>query len=148
YVCIGQEVAIMDNRFRLLGRRHFLTLAAGATLKAADPVMRPAVSEIACPLERMTPIAQDGHPGLAFLRKPPGKGPFPAVVIIHGGLVTWPEEQLKEYALNSPLPCHFLAEGWAVAALTYRSRDLDPQDKMCLQDCLAVANYLKRLPFV
>jgi dienelactone hydrolase len=132
----------------MLRRRDFLTLAAATALRAADPVMRPALSETVCPLMRMTPIAQDGHPGLAFLRKPPGKGLFPALVIIRGGLVTWPEEQLKEYALNSPLPCRFLAEGYAVAAFTYRSRDLDPQDKMCLQDCLAVVNHLKRLPFV
>jgi dienelactone hydrolase len=136
------------NRSSILGRRDFLTLAAGTALKAADPVMRPAVSETACPLERISPIAQDGHPGLAFLRKPPGKGPFPSVVIIHGGLVRQPEEDLKGYALNSPLPCRFLAEGYVVAALTYRSRDHDPQDKACLQDCLAVVNHLKRLPVV
>ncbi len=110
--------------------------------------MRPAVSEIACPLERTTPRAQDGHTGLAFVRKPPGKGPFPAVVIIHGGLAAWPEKQLSEYALNSPQPSRFLAEGYAVAALTYRSRDLDPQDKLCVQDCLAVVNQMKRRPFV
>jgi dienelactone hydrolase len=110
--------------------------------------MRPAVSEIACPVERITPIAQDGHSGLAFLREPPGKGPFPAAVVIHGGLVAWPEGQLREYAINSPLPCRFLAEGYVVAVLTYRNRDLDPQDKRCLQDCLAVVNHIKRLPFV
>src|SRR5262245_32331843 len=110
--------------------------------------MRPAVSEAACPLERITPIAQDGHPGLAFMRKPPGNGPFPAVVIIHCGLFTLPEARIREIALNGPLSCRFLAEGYVVAALTYRSRDLDPQDKACLQDSLAVANHLKRLPFV
>ena len=110
--------------------------------------MRPAISETACPLERITPMAQDGHPGLAFLRRPPGTGPFPAAAIIHGGLVTWPEEQLRKYALNSPLPSRFLAEGYVVAALTYRTRDLDPQDKVSLRDCLAVVNHLKQLPFV
>jgi dienelactone hydrolase len=136
------------NRSRILRRRDFLTFGAGAILKAADPVMRPSVSEAACPLERTTPIAQDGHPGLAFVRKPPGTGPLPAVVIIHGGLGTWPEEQLRAYALNAPLPCRFLAEGYVVAALTYRSRDLDLQDKVSLRDCLAVVNHLKLLPFV
>jgi hypothetical protein len=49
-------------------------------------------------------VREDGHAGLAFVRKPPGKGPFPAAVIIHWGLVAWPEEQLRKYALNSPLP--------------------------------------------
>jgi dienelactone hydrolase len=132
----------------MLQRRHFLTLAAASALRAADPVMRPAVSETACPLERITAIAQDGHPSLAFLRKPPGKGPFPAVVIIHGGLASWPEEQLREYALNSPLPCRLLADGYAGAAVDYRGRDHDPQDKACLQDCLAVVNYMKGRPFV
>ena len=134
--------------FSMHGRRDFLTLAAGATLKAAEPVTRRAISETAYPLEQITPIAQDGHPGLGFLRKPLGKGPFPAVVIIHGGLVTRPEGEVKEYALHSPLPCRFLAEGYVVVALTYQSRDHDRQDKMCLQDCLAVVNHLKRLSFV
>jgi len=138
----------MKNQFTFLGRRDFLTLVATTALKGADRVMRPVVSEATCPLEQITPTAQDGHPGLAFLRQPPGKGPFPSVVIIHGGLVSWPEEQLREYTLSSPLPCRFLAEGYTVAALDYRSRDYDPQDRACLQDCLAVVNHMKRRPFV
>ena len=136
------------DRFSILGRRDFLALATSTALKAEDRVMRPAVSETACPLERITPVAQDGHPGLAFVRKPPGKGLFPAAVIIHGHLVTQPEEQLREYALNAPLPSRFLAEGYVIATLTYRSRDHDPQAKVSLEDCVAVVNHLKRLRHV
>jgi len=133
---------------RQMNRRQLLALAAAGALKAADEVMRPAVSETACPIERLSPLAQDGHRGLAFVRTPPGKGPFPLVVIIHGGLVTWPEAQLRQYILNSPLPSRFLAAGYVVAAVTYRSRDLDPQDKVSLEDCLAALNHLKQLPSV
>ncbi len=133
---------------RVIERRDFLALAAAGVLRAAAPITRPAVSETACPLERATPVAPDGHRGLAFVRTPRGKGPFPAAVIVHGGLVTWPEPQLREHALNSPLPSRFLAAGYVVATVTYRSRDDDPQAKVSLEDCLAAVNHLKRLSSV
>ena len=139
---------MMTKPFSMHGRRDFLILAAGATLKAAEPVTRRAVSETAYPLERITPIAQDGHPGLGFLRKPPGKGAIPG----GGHHSRWAPHSagrdVKEYALHSPPPCPFLAEGYVLVAFTYLSRDHDRQDKMCLQDCLAVVNHLKRLSFV
>jgi len=45
---------VKTNRPRILSRRQFLALPAAAVMNAADPVMRPAGSEAACPLERMT----------------------------------------------------------------------------------------------
>jgi dienelactone hydrolase len=139
---------MIEHRFRTVRRREFLGFAIGTALEGADAVMRPAVSEAVCPIERISPIAQDGHAGIAFMRKPPGKGPFPSVVIIHGGLYALPEKRIREIALDGPPACRFLAAGYVVTALTYRSRDLDPQDKACLRDCLAVVDYLKGLPFV
>ena len=143
-----RSIKIDTHPFRTLKRREFLGLALGTALKAANPVMRPAVSEAVCPVERISPVSQDGYAGLAFMRKPPGKGPFPSVVIIHGGLYTLPEKRIREIALDGPPACRFLAAGYVVTALTYRSRDVDPQDKACLRDCLAVVGYMKRLPFV
>ena len=68
-------------------RAFLLTTVAGllsSRLSQAQPaVTRPLVSEQGCPLETMTPIAADGHRGLAVWRKPPGAGPFPAVVWLH-----------------------------------------------------------------
>src|SRR5262249_557161 len=75
-------------------------------------------------------------------------GPFPAVVLIHGGLTTLPSERLHEYALTSALPSRFLAAGYVVATITYRSRDIDLQSRVSLDDSLAAVEHLQPLPFV
>jgi dipeptidyl aminopeptidase/acylaminoacyl peptidase len=130
-----------------------LALAAAAPLaaggdRASEPITRPVVSEDACPLEVIAPVASDGHRGQGVLRKPPGAGPFPAVVWIHGGLVTRPLDVLKELALHSANPSRFLAAGYVIAVITYRSRDHDPQATVSRDDCLAAIAHLRRLPYV
>ena len=54
--------------------------------QAGEPVTRPVVSEDVSPLESIAPVARDGYRGEGFLRKPPGDGPFPAILLIHGGV--------------------------------------------------------------
>jgi dipeptidyl aminopeptidase/acylaminoacyl peptidase len=81
------------------------------------------------------------------LRRPPGAGPFPALLWIHGGLATQSEAALREYAL-SPNPSRFLEAGYVVAVITYRSRDEDPQSTVSLADSLAAIDHLRRLPYV
>lgn len=125
-----------------------LTTLLAAAQGQSERIARPAVSEQASPLEPIAPVAQDFHRGEGFLRKPPGAGPFPAVVMIHGGLVTLPTQQLKAYALDAPLPSRFLAAGYVVAVITYRSRDVDPQSRVSLNDSLAAVEFLQRLPYV
>jgi acetyl esterase/lipase len=126
----------------------FLMLLAAALARAGEPITRPVVSEEACPLVAIAPVARDGHRGQGFLRKPPGAGPFPAVVWIHGGLRTVPADALKNMALTSANPSRFLAAGYVVAVITYRSRDHDPQSTVALEDCLAAIEHLRRLPAV
>ena len=111
-------------------------------------ITRPAVSEKASPVEPIAPVAHDGYRGQGFLRKPPGEGPFPAVVLIHGGLTTVPSERLRERVLTSALGSRFLAAGYVVATITYRSRDVDPQSRVSMDDSLAAVEYLQRLPYV
>ena len=73
----------MANRFTI----SVLLFLAGLCLVPARPAAaddkekkpaatRPGVSEEVAPLEAIAPVAKDGHNGEAFLRKPPGKGPF------------------------------------------------------------------------
>ena len=76
-------------------------LLAAQQLPAADTVTRPLISEEVAPLESIAPTAADGSRGEAYLRKPPGPGPFPAVVLIHGGIVRWPTRELRKYALGT-----------------------------------------------
>ena len=113
-----------------------------------DPATRPQVSEDDSPLEVAAPVARDGHQGLALLRKPPGNGPFPAVLIIHPGLTTFPQKALTEYMLRAAPPSRFLAAGYVVVLTTYRSRDLDPQSKMSANDVSATLDYATKLGFV
>jgi acetyl esterase/lipase len=122
-----------------LSRRHFVLAGAAGIVHAAESITRPVISEKACPL---TPIS----PGQGFLRKPPGNGPVPALLYIHGGLQTRPAKMLRELALNGANPCRFLAAGYAVAVITYRSRDHDPQSPVSLEDCLAAVDFLRNHP--
>lgn len=114
---------------------------------ATQSITRPVVSEDVSPIETIAPVARDGHRGLGLLRKPPGTGPFPAVVIVHGGLVTRPRDELKELALSAQ-PSRFLAAGYVVAVITYRSRDDDPQSTVSLADSLAAVEHVRQLAYV
>jgi dipeptidyl aminopeptidase/acylaminoacyl peptidase len=113
-----------------------------------DPATRPEVSEDDSPLEIVAPVARDGHQGLAVLRKPPGNGPFPAILIIHPGLTTFSQKALTEYMLRAAPPSRFLAAGYIVVLTTYRSRDLDPQSKVSANDVSATLDYARSLGFV
>ena len=112
-----------------------------------EPATRPAVAESASPVQQIAPVARDGHRGNGFLRKPPGNGPFPALVVVHPGLTEWPPDLLRQYA-SSALPSRFLAAGYVVASVTYRSRDVDPQSRVSLEDSLAAVEYVEQLPYV
>ena len=125
-----------------------LTAALATAPTQTEQITKPSVSENVSPLEPIAPVAQDGYRGYGLLRKPPGDGPFPAVILIHGGLTTWSAERVREYVLASALPSRFLAAGYVVAAMTYRSRDVDPQSRVSLDDSLAAVEYLQRLPYI
>jgi acetyl esterase/lipase len=134
-------------------RRAFLLTTVGglvwSRMSHAQPaVTRPVVSETACPLETITPLTTDGHRGSAVLRKPPGPGPFPVVVWLHGGITTVPMARLETYARDLATPSRLLAAGYAFVAPTYRSRDVELQTTDSLDDALAVVEYLHKLPFV
>lgn len=123
-----------------------IPLATGAG--QGERITKPVISENSSPLEPLAPVARDGYRGQAFLRKPPGEGPFPAVVLIHGGLTTMRSERLREYVVASALPSRFLAAGYVVATITYRSRDVDLQSRVSMDDSVAAVEYLQRLPYV
>ncbi|MBC7927300.1 MAG: hypothetical protein H7039_16750, partial [Bryobacteraceae bacterium] len=119
-----------------------------ACFMQGESISRPAISAQISPLEPIAPAARDGYRGKGFIRKPPGVGPFPVVVMIHGGLVARPEEELKRYALDVAHPSRFLAAGYAVAVITFRSWDDDPQSRVSAEDSLAAVNHVRRLSYV
>lgn len=105
-------------------------------------ITRPVISEQACPVEDISVIARDGEMAVAAVRKPPGKGPFPIVIYIHGGLMPRPL-QLKEQSLNGPTHVRFLAAGYVLVIATFRNRHKDPQ---ALWDCLAIIEHVRKMP--
>jgi dipeptidyl aminopeptidase/acylaminoacyl peptidase len=129
----------------------FCALATLVALATQNPtsgaVTMPVISEKASPLETIAPVASDGHRGQGFLRKPPGDGPFPAVVIIHGGLATRPLNDVRQIALSAQ-PSRYLAAGYVISVITYRSRDDDPQSPVSRTDSVAAVEHLRQLPYV
>ncbi len=109
---------------------------------------RPEVSGKACPLEVISVPTPDKQKATAVVRKPSGKGPFPAIVFLHGGLGQQGEKRLKEEAQSQPTLLRFLAAGYVTVNATFRSRAEDPQTRDALVDCLAVIAHVKKLPEV
>ncbi len=114
---------------------------------AQKAVTRPDIPEEVCGLERVTVEADDGVKSLFVVRKPPGKGPFPAVVFLHGGLRTMTEALLSQEALAGPTHTRFLAAGYVTVTGTHRSRVKDPQAPS-FRDAVAVVRYVKKMPGV
>src|SRR5262245_6580657 len=105
-------------------RRTFLvstlaSLAPVGRVEAQIEITRPVISEAACPLEIIVPIASDGYRGLGVLRKPPGNGPFPAIICLHAGMVVQPLSVLQALARDAATPPRFLAAGYVMVVPTY-----------------------------
>ena len=128
----------------------FDAVATASQTEAGSGVTRPVIAEEAAPLETIAPVASDGVAGEGFLRKPPGDGPFPAVVLIHGGGPRWPTGQLRDFALHTHAT-RFLEAGYVVAAITRRDLDLGlPPDREqgAVLDAVAAVDYVTDLPYV
>lgn len=148
------------RRVVLLGVRTMAVLAAGTILYAAHAaraapassapatITYPEVSEAACPVEAITIVGKDGNKVSAFVRTPPGRGPFPAIIILHGGLVPHPLENIRQDALKRPSHTRFLAAGYVTVTPTFRARHENPQSRDPLEDCIAVVAHVKKMPAV
>jgi acetyl esterase/lipase len=118
---------------------------------AADsppPITRPVVSEKACPVEVITVTSRDGNNITAVVRRPPGRGYFPALIHLHGGLGSESLARLKDLSLNNVTMCRFLAAGYITVNPTFRSRENNPQTRDALVDCLAIVEHVKKMAAV
>ena len=123
-----------------------LILCWGASLVTAQtPLTRPLISEQVSPVEEISIQTQDGYDVIGVVRTPPGQGPFPAVVVVHGGLDTVPLNFLRNLALSNPTTARFLAAGYVTMIPTFRSRAEDPQTVNALWDNLAIVAYVKQM---
>jgi acetyl esterase/lipase len=112
------------------------------------PVTYPQISENSCPAKIVAIPGKAGNQVTAVVRQPPGTGPFPAILLLHGGLSPYPVERLKEEALSRPNYTRFLAAGFVIVVPTFRSREENPQTRDALDDCLAVVDFVKKMPSV
>jgi dipeptidyl aminopeptidase/acylaminoacyl peptidase len=131
-----------------------LMIAIIAVAAADEPTPQPGkitypqVSEAACPLQMVSIPGKTSNQVTAVVRQPPGSGPFPAILMLHGGLRPYAIETLKNESLTRPNYTRFLAAGFVIVVPTFRSREENPQTRDALDDCLAVVNYVKKMPTV
>ncbi len=83
----------------------------------------------------------------AYVRKPKGPGPFPVVVLLHGGKFSKAATLGLGRSAKSPVQ-DFLAAGWAVYSIDYRPQDKIVLDPTEIDDCLEAIKTLRKLPFV
>lgn len=109
-----------------------------------QPLMQPSISLTEIPLIEIRPIAHDGHAGSGYFRRPPGEGPFPAVLIIPGG--GSPVAMLRRTAIGA-YASRFLESGYAVAVITYRGYGADDTWSWspALSDALAALTLVRSL---
>src|SRR3954451_25200044 len=135
-----------------LVRRSCLALAAAATAAVVTHAQTsetiPRVSEAACPLDFVEPVDRDGYKGRGILRRPPGTARRPAVFLLHPGITAFPRATLEAIARESATANRFLAAGYVVLVPTYRSRDVDPQSRDSVEDCLTAVRFARQLPSV
>src|SRR5204862_7151984 len=82
----------------------------------------------------------------AYIRKPAGDGPFPAVMMLHGGRYGKEATVGMGRGARSPMT-DILKEGWAIYSIDYR-----PSDKMLLpieiDDSMLAVETAKKFSFV
>ena len=88
--------------------------------------MKPSVSEEACPLVVVEATTREGHKATAVIRTPPGNDRRPAIIFLHRGFQTLKLDILKKDVLFQPQQCRFLADGYVMVAVTFRSRAENP----------------------
>ena len=103
----------------------------------------PVVSESAAPVQELC-ISDTAY---AAFRRPPGPGPFPTVIFMHGGHEMIELSKLKKL-LRAITREQFLEWGYVVVDATRRPILPDPQERGVIPDTLAIIEAVKELDFV
>lgn len=111
-------------------------------------ITRPEISQSVSTVQEITIAAEDGAEVFAVLREPPGRGPFPAVIQVHGGLGTQTRAYLHYLVDTNATNMRLLANGYAIIAPTFRPRMGDDSLHDGLLDLLAVVDYVKEMESV
>jgi dipeptidyl aminopeptidase/acylaminoacyl peptidase len=106
------------------------------------------ISTDVAPLDKFVAKTEDGQEIRAYLRKPPGDGPFPAIICLHGGVEAVSDGTLQELLRRNPTYTRLLARGYVVVAGDFRTYEKNPQARGPVLDCLAIVDAVKKLPYV
>jgi len=68
---------------------------------------------------------------------PPGEGPHPAILTIHGG--AW---RMGSKAMDAPIAAQFAKEGFAVFSIDYRLAPIHPHPAQ-IEDCVAAIQFVR-----
>ena len=104
------------------------------------------VSREISPVQRIAVTASDGVVTEVALRLPPGEGPFPVVILLHGGMSKRGIESLVTQSKEGALATRLLTAGYGVVVGTYRSYEDRSRDPGPIEDCVAIIDYLKAAP--
>jgi endo-1,4-beta-xylanase len=83
----------------------------------------------------------------AYVRKPAGPGPFPVVVLLHGGKYSKQATLGLGRSQKSPVR-DFISAGWAVYSIDYRPQDKIVLDPTEIDDCVLAVKAVRQLPFI
>lgn len=83
----------------------------------------------------------------AYVRKPPGDGPFPTIVLLHGGRYSKAATMGLGRSMQSPV-VDFIQAGWAIYSIDYR-----PTEKIAIvpiefDDCVEAIKVVRKFSFV
>jgi dipeptidyl aminopeptidase/acylaminoacyl peptidase len=110
------------------------------------------ISESLCPVVDTITVAADGVEMPMSYRKPPGEGPFPAIVFFHGGALQAPKEILTRSVKSHNHATRFLEKGFVIAVTTRRPgashKNAQVLEGGLQLDCLASVEFVKQLPFI
>jgi len=96
------------------------------------------------PVKKIIVTAEDGNEVEVALRMPPGEGPFPAIIFLHGGLWRQLFDRLRIGLMKNSIHTSFLAEGYVTVAATYRTYWQCARETGAILDVLAIIDYVKK----